>query len=94
MSTYFNESNIPITTAELIGNERFFPTDLSFEYVLVDDGSKDDTYNALLQFKKLYPAKVKVIKLAGNVGAYNAILAGLHYAKPPTLFVVPCCVLL
>lgn len=77
---YFNEGNIPITTAELISNESFFPADLSFEYVLIDDGSKDGTYNALLKFKEQYPEKVKVIKLAGNVGSYNAMLAGLHYA--------------
>ena len=77
---YFNEGNIPITTAELISNETFFPNDLSFEYVLVDDGSKDNTYAELLKFKEQHPAKVKVIKLAGNVGSYNAILAGLNYA--------------
>lgn len=77
---YFNEDNIPITTAELIANEDYFPPDLLFEYVLVDDGSKDNTYNALLKFKEQYPAKVKVVKLAGNVGSYNAILAGLHFA--------------
>ncbi|TAL46506.1 MAG: glycosyltransferase, partial [Chitinophagaceae bacterium] len=41
---YFNEGNIPVTTSELITNERLFPADLSFEYVFVDDGSKDDTY--------------------------------------------------
>ena len=77
---YFNEENIPVTTAELISNETLFPNDLSFEYVLVDDGSKDNTYAELLKFKEQYPAKVKVIKLAGNVGSYNAILAGLNYA--------------
>ena len=77
---YFNEGNIPVTTAELISNENLFPNDLSFEYVLVDDGSKDNTYAELLKFKEEYPAKVKVVKLAGNVGSYNAILAGLNYA--------------
>ena len=77
---YFNEANIPVTTAELINNETLFPSDVSFEYVLVDDGSKDNTYGELLKFKNNYPDKVKVVKLAGNVGSYNAILAGLHYA--------------
>ena len=77
---YFNEGNIPVTTAELISNESLFPNDLSFEYVLVDDGSKDNTYAELLKFREQYPGRVKVIKLAGNVGSYNAILAGLTYA--------------
>lgn len=78
---YFNEGNIPLTTAELISNENHFPDDLDFEYVLVDDGSKDNTYNELLKFREKFPSKVKIIKLAGNVGSYNAILAGLHYAS-------------
>lgn len=77
---YFNEDNIPVTSAELINSEQLFPSDLSIEYVMVDDGSKDGTYNELLKFQQKYPTRVKVIKLAGNVGAYNAGLAGLHYA--------------
>ena len=77
---YFNEENIPLTSVELINNEELFPPDLSIEYVMVDDGSKDGTYNELLKFQQKYPTRVKVIKLAGNVGAYNAGLAGLNYA--------------
>jgi dolichol-phosphate mannosyltransferase len=77
---YFNEENIPLTSVELINNEQLFPPDLSIEYVMVDDGSKDGTYNELLKFQQKYPTRVKVIKLAGNVGAYNAGLAGLNYA--------------
>jgi polyisoprenyl-phosphate glycosyltransferase len=78
---YFNEENIPVTTAEVIANEAAFPADVNFEYVMVDDGSKDNTYQELLKFQSNYPDRVKVIKLAGNVGSYNAILAGLNYAS-------------
>jgi dolichol-phosphate mannosyltransferase len=77
---YFNEENIPVTTKELISNEELFPSGTEFEYVLVDDGSEDNTYQELLKFKEKYPDKVLVIKLAGNVGSYNAFLAGLNYA--------------
>ncbi len=78
---YFNEENIPITTSELKDNEQLFPEDLSFEYIFVDDGSKDNTYKELMKFYDANPDQVKVVKLAGNVGSYNAILAGLHYAS-------------
>lgn len=78
---YFNELNIPITSKELIENEKLFDKNFTFEYVLVDDGSKDNTYFELLKFKSLYPSKVKVIKLSGNFGSYNAILAGMKYAS-------------
>jgi glycosyltransferase involved in cell wall biosynthesis len=77
---YFNEENIPVTAQTLIENERAFDADVEFEYVLVDDGSKDNTYEAILAFHKQYPDKVKAVKLASNVGSHNAILAGLHYA--------------
>lgn len=77
---YFNEQNIPVTTQELIVNEKLFSSDMEFEYVLVDDGSKDNTFIALQEFKNRYPNKVKVIKLSGNFGSYNAIQAGMKYA--------------
>lgn len=77
---YYNEKNIPVTAQELLENEKLFPADVRFEYVMIDDGSKDNTYGELLKFKERFPDKVKVIKLSGNFGSYNAILAGMKYA--------------
>jgi dolichol-phosphate mannosyltransferase len=77
---YYNELNIPITVKELINNETGFPADVIFEYVMVDDGSKDNTLAELKKFKNQYPTKVKIIKLSGNFGSYNAILAGMKHA--------------
>jgi glycosyltransferase involved in cell wall biosynthesis len=80
ISCYYNELNIPITFSALIENEKNFPHLTEFEYVLIDDGSRDNTYKELLKIKSNYPEKVVVIKLAGNVGSYNALLAGMKYA--------------
>ncbi len=77
---YFNEKNIPVTVNAFLENEKNFPEGTQFEYVLVDDGSKDNTVQELLKFKEQYPDKFKIIKLAGNVGSYNAILAGMKFA--------------
>lgn len=77
---YYNELNIPVTSKELIENEVNFPKETTFEYVMVDDGSKDNTWDKLLEFKQAYPEKVKLIKLSGNFGSYNAILAGMQHA--------------
>jgi len=77
---YYNEGNIPVTSKELIANENLFPEEVNFEYVMVDDGSKDGTYQSLLRFKDEYPDKVKVVKLVSNVGSYNAIVAGMEVA--------------
>lgn len=85
---YFNELNIPITSVKLIENESLFSQDVTFEYVLVDDGSKDNTWQELEKFKEKYPEKVKIIKLASNVGSFNALLAAANYATGD------CCVVL
>jgi dolichol-phosphate mannosyltransferase len=77
---YYNELNIDSTSNELISNEINFPIGTEFEYVMVDDGSKDKTFEELLKFKNKYPEKVKLVKLSGNFGSYNAILAGMQYA--------------
>jgi dolichol-phosphate mannosyltransferase len=77
---YYNEHNIPVTSAALLENEVNFPPEVSFEYVMVDDGSKDGTFKALEAFKNKAPNKVKVVKLATNVGSYNAIMAGMSVA--------------
>lgn len=48
--------------------------------LLVDDGSKDATWQKIEEAHALNP-KVRGLKLAGNVGHQNALLAGLEYAK-------------
>ena len=53
----------------------------SFEYVMVDDGSKDQTFNKQLEIKKEYPQEVKIVKLTRNFGSYNAFLAGMYHAS-------------
>ena len=78
---YYNELNLPITTEELVKNESLFPEDMTFQYVMVDDGSKDGTLNELKKFKEKYPDKVTIVKLSGNFGSYNAIQAGMRYAE-------------
>jgi len=78
---YYNEGNIPITGRELIKNEQLFPKETNFEYIFVDDGSKDKTFDELVKFHTKYPKRVKVIKLAKNVGANNASLCGINMAS-------------
>lgn len=77
---YFNEGNIPFTGPILIDNQKNFPPGTEFEYIFVDDGSGDNTLKVLNDFRKLHPSSVKVIKLASNVGSYNAVVAGMEIA--------------
>jgi dolichol-phosphate mannosyltransferase len=77
---YFNEDNIPVTVRELIDNEARFPAEVTFEYVFVNDGSTDDTLGALCRAQAQYPDRIRIVDLAGNVGSYNAIVAGMAHA--------------
>jgi len=77
---YFNELNIPVYAIKMIENERLFPPDVSFEYILIDDGSKDSTWKEMEKFHYQYPDKVKIIKLVRNFSSTNAVFAGLNYS--------------
>jgi polyisoprenyl-phosphate glycosyltransferase len=77
---YYNADNIPELTRTLFSEEPNFPGPVSFEYIFVDDGSKDGTYQALLDVHHKHPTKVKLIRLARNFGTSNAVLAGLNHA--------------
>jgi len=85
---YFNEENIPVTMRELIANEAQFPAGVTFEYVLVNDGSGDDTIGALRRVQLAYPSRICIVDLAGNVGSYNAIVAGMAHATGDCLAVI------
>ncbi|MBI1287189.1 MAG: glycosyltransferase [Flavobacteriales bacterium] len=85
---YFNEGNIPVTTAALIENENRFPEDVEFEYVMVDDASGDGTLGKLLEFKKKDPQRITVLKLRSNVGSYGAIIAGLQHTEGDCIVVM------
>jgi dolichol-phosphate mannosyltransferase len=85
---YFNEGNIPVTGKVLLENEANFPADVSFEYILIDDGSKDGTWQAMQAFQSLAPEKIKLIKFARNFGANSASLAGLEAATGDCVTVI------
>lgn len=78
---YYNEENIPITYARLKGMEADLPEGTQVEYIWVDDGSGDGTYGVLKSLYEAEPNRMVIIKLAGNVGSYNAILSGMAHAK-------------
>jgi len=86
----FNEEAIIVSTVQtltalvqgLIQIQLISP--VSF-IVFVDDGSRDRTISLIRAHKN---EKVKILKLAGNVGHQQALLAGLHYATNK----VDCCI--
>lgn len=51
----------------------------SYEFILVNDGSDDNTFSEILKLSRKYHF-VRGIDLAKNCGQHNAILAGMKYA--------------
>ena len=52
-----------------------------FELFMVDDGSKDRTWELIEEEHQAHPVQVRGVKLAGNVGHQFALTAGLITAK-------------
>lgn len=50
-----------------------------YEIIMVDDGSKDDSFQKLLQLRE-QNQRIKIIRLADNFGQQNALICGFHYA--------------
>ena len=54
--------------------------DMDFEFLYVDDGSTDETYERCLLLQKTDP-RVKIVQLKRNFGHEIAMTAGMDYAK-------------
>lgn len=53
---------------------------ISFEIVLVNDGSRDRSGRIIMQLAKQYP-NVQAISLRRNFGEFNTVMCGLNYCK-------------
>lgn len=52
-----------------------------FEVILVDDQSRDRSWQVIQTLKVRYPSFIKIVRLLLNSGQHNAILCGLYLAK-------------
>lgn len=52
----------------------------SYQLVLVDDASKDNSWGMMNEIRSSHPDKVKIVKLAKNAGQHNATLCGIHHS--------------
>ena len=75
----FNEEeNVDMLLKSLTGNVQYLK--VSYEIILVDDGSSDKTWEKIKQFSDV-DTSVKGVKLARNFGHQHALLAGLSKAR-------------
>lgn len=84
---YNNEPNIDGLFDALTANEKNF-SDVSFEYVMVDDCSTDKTVEVLRRQEKQIPEKIKILQLYNNIGSHKAIFKGLQAVSGDCIIVM------
>lgn len=73
-------NSAPVLTELADALERCFVTlNLSYQLVLVDDCSKDDSWQVIKDIKTRNPDKITAIRMAKNFSQHNAIFCGFHY---------------
>ena len=70
--------NSELTIKELVNNIKKYLKEYSIEFILVNDGSKDDSEIICENMAKNDPA-VRFISLRKNFGEHNAVMCGLNY---------------
>jgi dolichol-phosphate mannosyltransferase len=75
---YFNEKSLKETYSELKNVFDKNSSRFSYEIIMVDDGSKDNSYREMLSLAE-NDKNVILVKLSKNFGSYTAILAGMNY---------------
>lgn len=81
-AVYQNEGALTILYNDIVKQmESNFPQH-TFEFVFVNDGSRDNSLNELTELrKKTNDERIKIISFSRNFGQMAAILAGWKYAK-------------
>ena len=85
--SYNEQENIARTAAALA--EILKRTDMDYELLFVDDGSKDETYACICAEAARDP-RVKGIRFSRNFGKEASIFAGLRAAKGDCCVVIDC----
>lgn len=73
---------------ETIAVMKGIKTKIDYEIILVNDGSKDTTYEKILSEKQLHPENISVVCLSRNFGLEGAVSAGLRKAKGDAVIVM------
>lgn len=55
--------------------------DLTYELVMVDDGSPDDSWSVLSALQLDYPDEITAVQLMRNYGQHNALMCGFRHAR-------------
>jgi glycosyltransferase involved in cell wall biosynthesis len=57
----------------------FYDLNKTYQLILVDDGSKDNSWNEIEKLKNNHSEKILAVRFGKNYGQHNAILCGFNY---------------
>ncbi len=69
--------------------EVFEPLGLSYEILLIDDGSPDNSWEVIRRLAATHP-QIKGIRLSRNFGQHYAITAGVDWAQGKNIIIMDC----
>jgi undecaprenyl-phosphate 4-deoxy-4-formamido-L-arabinose transferase len=55
--------------------------DMTYEFVMVEDGSPDDSWRVLSKLQQENPDKITAVQLMRNYGQHNALMCGFRHAR-------------
>ena len=84
---YFNEKNLRDTYQEVRRSVFEVCTEYEWEWILVDDGSKDATLAVACELQE-QDSRIKIVKLTRNFGEFRAVVAGLSVAEGEAVAVI------
>lgn len=67
--------------------DKFSPADYEWEFLFVNDGSRDNTLAVMRRLRKADP-RVNIVNLSRNFGKENAMLAGMDFAKGDAVIIM------
>lgn len=65
----------------------FSPSEFKWEFLFINDGSKDNTLGVLRKLREV-DSRVHYVNLSRNFGKENAMLAGMDYAKGDAVIIM------
>src|SRR5688572_17869047 len=66
----------------------FQKMDVSFEIILVNDNSTDNSWNVIKELKTKYTVDFTAVHLRGNFGQHKALLCGFQFARGEYVFTI------
>jgi glycosyltransferase involved in cell wall biosynthesis len=83
---YYNAGSLPALCRRLAGVAERLQS-LTFEFIFVDDGSGDESFDVLRELSRTDP-RIRAFRLSRNYGSNTAILAGLTYSQGECVTVI------